>query len=100
VNDVPNGRFIPTGRLVAYGLAGNDDIKVNGSINLPAWLYGGDGNDTLQGGGGNDVLVGGAGNNTLIAGQGRDLLIGGSGAAHLVGNSGNDILIAGTTTFD
>jgi Ca2+-binding RTX toxin-like protein len=100
VDGLPNGRFDPNGRLVAYGLAGNDTIQVAGGISLSAWLYGGDGDDLLQGGGGNDVLVGGAGSNTLISGQGRDLLIGGSGASRLVGNSGDSILIAGTTAFD
>jgi Ca2+-binding RTX toxin-like protein len=96
----PNGRFDPTGRLVAYGVAGNNIIQVDGGITLPAWLYAGPGNHLLQGGASNDVLVGGGGNDTLIAGGGRDLLIGGSGVAQLVGNSGGDILIAGTTAFD
>jgi hypothetical protein len=109
VDGFPNGRFSPTGRLVAYGVAGNNIIQVDQGITLLAWLYAGPGNDLLQGGGGNDVLVGGGGNDvlvggggddTLIAGKGRDLLIGGSGPAHLVGNSGDDILIAGTTAFD
>jgi hypothetical protein len=100
VDGFPNGRFDPTGRLVAYGVAGNNVIQVAGSITLPAWLYAGPGNDLLHGGGGNDVLVGGGGNDTLIAGGGRDLLIGGCGAAQLVGNSGDDIMITGTTAFD
>jgi hypothetical protein len=100
VDGFPNGRFNATGRLVAYGVAGNNTIQVDRGITLPAWLYAGPGNDLLQGGGGNDVLVGGGGNDTLIAGKGRDLLIGGSGAAQLVGTSGDDILIAGTTAFD
>jgi hypothetical protein len=100
VGGFPNGRFNATGRLVAYGVAGNNTIQVDRGITLPAWLYAGFGDDLLQGGGGNDVLVGGGGNDTLIAGRGRDLLIGGSGATQLVGNSGDDILIAGTTAFD
>jgi hypothetical protein len=100
VNDVAPGTFQPTGRLIAYGGAGNDDIRVSDDIALPAWLYGGDGNDRLQGGGGNDVLVGGAGNNELIGGQGRDLLIGGSGASTLKSQGGDDLLIGGTTAFD
>src|SRR5262249_45165041 len=100
VDAFPNGRFNPTGRLVAYGITGNNVIQVAGSITLSAWLYAGPGNDLLQGGGGNNVLVGGGGNDPLIAGSGRDLLIGGAGAAQLTGNSGDDILIAGTTAFD
>jgi sugar lactone lactonase YvrE len=100
VQGVPNGRFDPNGRIVAYGMAGNDDIKVAGGITLPAFLFGGDGNDRLQGGGGPSVLVGGAGDDTLLGGKGRAVLIGGLGADQLVGNSGDDLLIAGTTAFD
>ena len=69
-------------------------------INLPAWLYGGSGNDRLKGGAGNDVLIGGDGDDLIVGGDGRDLLIGGFGADRLVGNTGDDILIAGTTDHD
>jgi Ca2+-binding RTX toxin-like protein len=100
VDGFPNGRFNPTGRLVAYGVAGNNVLQVAGGITLPAWLYAGPGNDLLQGGGGNDVLVGGGGNDTLMGGKGRDLLIGGSGASTLIAGSGDDLLIAGTTAYD
>src|SRR5262249_27765167 len=71
VQGVPNGRFAPNGRIVAYGLAGDDDIKVASGISLPAWLFGGDGNDRLQAGGGDSLLVGGAGDDQLYGGQGR-----------------------------
>src|SRR4051794_4087646 len=71
------GTFHPTSRLVAYGYGGDDDIQVAGSISLPAWLYGGDGNDRLKGGSGNNVLLGGAGDDLLVGGSSRDLLIGG-----------------------
>jgi Ca2+-binding RTX toxin-like protein len=100
VNDLPNARFAPTGRIVAYGLAGNDDIQVAGGLTLPAWLDGGDGNDRLNGGGGNNVLLGGAGDDLLIGGGGRNLLIGGLGADTLNAGSGDDLLIGGTTAFD
>jgi Ca2+-binding RTX toxin-like protein len=72
----------PISRIVAFGGAGNDKIKVAGTILVPAWLEGSDGNDTLIGGGGHDLLVGGP------------------GADQLFGNGGNDLLIAGTTAFD
>jgi Ca2+-binding RTX toxin-like protein len=100
INGVSQGTFAPTGRVVAYGQAGNDDIQVAGSINLPAWLYGGDGNDRLNGGSGPNVLLGGAGDDQLFGGSGRDLLIGGIGADRITGNSNDDLLIAGTTAFD
>lgn len=93
-------RFVPTGRLIARGRAGNDDIQVADSIDLAAWLYGGKGDDRLKGGAGNDVLLGGGGDDSLQGGQGRDLLVGGRGADKLVGNADDDILIAGRLNFD
>jgi hypothetical protein len=100
LNGVSLGTFHPTGRLIAYGGAGDDDIQVAGSITLPAWLFGGDGNDRLKGGNGNNVLEGGVGDDLLVGGGGRDLLIGGGGADRLIGNGGDDILIGGTTAYD
>src|SRR5207253_2647123 len=48
-------------RIVIYGQAGNDDIKLKDEVTVPGWLYGGDGNDRLKGGNGPNVIVGGAG---------------------------------------
>jgi uncharacterized delta-60 repeat protein len=100
LNGVVVAQFAQPGRLIAYGGAGDDDIQVANSINIPAWLYGGDGNDRLKGGSGNNVLLGGAGDDLLVGGSGRDLLIGGTGADRLVGNADDDLLIAGSTVFD
>jgi hypothetical protein len=107
MNNVKYGSFNPPAgglfsRVVVYGLAGNDTITVASSVYVSAWLYGGDGSDKLTGGSGNDVLVGGAGNDTLTGGGGRDLLIGGDGSDNLTGSGDtqDDILIAGTTSFD
>ncbi|HMC64371.1 MAG TPA: hypothetical protein VKI65_05480, partial [Gemmataceae bacterium] len=100
LNGVSLGTFHPTGRIIAYGQAGDDDIQVAGSITLPTWLYGGDGNDRLKGGSGPNVLLGGAGDDLLVGGSNRDILIDGTGADRLVGNANDDILIAGRTTFD
>jgi Ca2+-binding RTX toxin-like protein len=100
VNGVNLGSFAPTKRVVVYGLAGDDTIDVDNDVKLPAWLYGGDGNDTLTGGGGNDVLLGCAGNDVLYGRKGCDLLIGGSGSDSLKGNGDCDLLIGGTTAWD
>ena len=91
---------LPVSRVVVYAQAGKDDVKMDDNSTIPAWLYGGDGNDKLKGGAGPDVLLGGAGDDFLAGSQGRDLLVGGTGADRIVGNSGDDILIAGTTDFD
>jgi Ca2+-binding RTX toxin-like protein len=100
VNGVATGRFQPTGRLVAFGQAGNDDIQVTGGTVLSAWLYGDAGNDRLKGGAGHDAIFGGDGDDLLIGKSGRDLMIGGAGADRIIGNADDDILIAGATTFD
>ncbi|HMC12390.1 MAG TPA: hypothetical protein VKH44_13915, partial [Pirellulaceae bacterium] len=93
-------RFIPTGKIVAYGGAGDDNIQVAGSIALPAWLYGEAGNDRLNAGNGGSLLIGGEGNDRLLGGGGRDVMIGGNGADSLIGNNSDDILVAGFTTMD
>ena len=87
-------------RVVVYGLDGNDKLKVSGGTEVPAWLFGGGGDDDLDGGKGNDVLVGGAGDDKLKGFDGNDLLIGGIGADDLDGGKGADILVAGSTDYD
>jgi len=68
------------------------------------WLFGWDGNDSMQGAGGNDYLDGGNGNDLLRGGGGRDELIGGEGDDVLSGGAGADILNGGrgrdTFVFD
>ncbi|MEX0613176.1 MAG: PKD domain-containing protein, partial [Pirellulales bacterium] len=100
MNGVSHGPFTPTGRLVAFGQAGDDELEAAGSITLAAWLYGDAGNDRLKGGAGHDVLFGGDGDDLLVGGSGRDLLIGGLGADRIIGNADDDILIAGFTMHD
>ena len=60
------GTFKPTGRIIAFGQAGNDLISVSSAITLTAELHAGTGDDVLIGGGGDNILVGGTGNDTLI----------------------------------
>src|SRR5207253_7688024 len=88
--------------LLVYGNGGADTIRLAGNLSVPAFLFGGDANDTLDASGStaNNVLVGGAGNDTLYGGSGRDLLIGGPGADTLRAASGGAILIGGTTDYD
>jgi Ca2+-binding RTX toxin-like protein len=100
INDVVVGTFSPTGRIVVFGQAGNDNIQVASGVANTAWLYGDDGNDRLAGGSGNNVLLGGAGNDSVLGGQGRDLLIGGTGADRVRGNAADDILVGGFTIHD
>lgn len=64
------GRVEKPVRVMVRGAAGNDVIRVIGSV--PASLFGGDGDDQLFGGSGDDTLRGGRGNNQLNGGLGDD----------------------------
>jgi acid phosphatase len=85
-------------RIEIYGQGGNDLIKVEKNITLPAMIFGGSGNDLIQTGAGNTVVVGGTGNNQIVGGAGRDILVGGTGNTQIEA-AGQSILIAGTTAF-
>src|SRR5262249_55429345 len=86
ISGVSQGTFSPPPRIVAYGQAGNDQIKLNTKkfgpttyyVAVQAVLFGNAGNDTLdaRGSSANNTLVGGAGTDTLQGGSARDLLIG------------------------
>lgn len=95
LNGTPEGVFTPTGRIVVYALAGNDDVQVTGDVANDAWIFGGDGNDRLKGGVANDVLLGDDGDDLLVGKRGRDLLIGGRGSDRIIGQTDDDILISG-----
>lgn len=104
--------------LVKAG-AGDDIVDLTG-IEVPATVYGGDGDDTLeagrgggtyQGDNGNDVITseaasgsfagladtfhGGAGNDTLTGWEGTDTLYGDDGDDILLGGAGDDTLDGG-----
>jgi hypothetical protein len=100
LNGVTLGRFAPTGRLVAGGGDGDDDLEISGGVALPAWLYGEEGDDRLKAGVGPSVLFGGDGDDSLNGGRGRGLLLGGTGPDRLVGGPGDDLMIAGFTAYD
>jgi Ca2+-binding RTX toxin-like protein len=99
LNGVTVSQFTPANRLAARGGAGDDDIRVAGSISISAWLYGEAGDDRLKGGAGHDVLIGADGDDLLIGGAGRDILIGGANRDGIYGNAQDDILIAGIVDF-
>ena len=100
VNNQSAGVFPATSRIVIFGLDGDDNLNVAGSINTPVVMYAGAGNDRLKGAAGDDILLGEADDDFLLGGGGRDLLIGGGGADRLVGNADDDLLIAAATAWD
>lgn len=87
-------------RLAIFAQSGDDKVTVSEDLCIPAWLYGGAGDDSLKGGSGDDVLLGGAGNDLLVGQEGRDLLIGGVGEDKIVGNADDDIMVAGWTVHE
>jgi Ca2+-binding RTX toxin-like protein len=94
ISGAPTGAFAPTGRLIAYGNDGNDQITVDDAITLTAILDGGAGDDELAAGAGNDLVFGGIGNDKVTGAAGNDFLIGDSGADRIVGSAGHDVLVA------
>ncbi len=71
---------------------GNDRIRVDATVDIPAYLHGGNGNDTLCGGNGDDYIYGDAGNDRLYGNGGNDNLItlGGGNRDMASGNDGVD----------
>jgi Ca2+-binding RTX toxin-like protein len=106
VSGYPLGSYSAPGgaafaHLLVYSYGGDDTIGLAGGLAVPALLFGGDGNDTLDASGSsaNNVLVGGSDNDLLYGGNSHDLLIGSLGADTLRAG-GAAILIGGTTDYD
>lgn len=97
VGGVPGPFNIPAGGVIRINaLGGNDVVQVSGSV--PAYVNGGDGNDTITGGLGDDVLRGGAGGDFIQGGTGNDVIEGGTGIDRLSGDAGDDVLIGGQSS--
>lgn len=86
------------GRLVAFGMEGND--RISSSLTQRALLDGGRGSDILSGGSNADILLGKEGKDTLRGNAGRDILIGGDGLDSLTGGADDDLLLGGRTIYD
>jgi uncharacterized repeat protein (TIGR01451 family) len=110
-NGVPLGSsFAPSGHLLAYGLAGNDAIRLLPGtgpqagvlLTVPSVIDGGLGNDTVDASGSSApaILVGRDGNDNLTGSSGRDVLIGGRGKEALRGGASDDVVVASATTLD
>jgi hypothetical protein len=78
-------------KVVVNAAGGNDVVDVS-SLQIPAVIYGGDGNDTVYCGHASDYVDAGAGNDLVYGGDGNDALHGGDGDDRLFGNGGYDYL--------
>ena len=65
-------------QIVIVGSNKNDSIYVDPTLEIPASINGGAGDDTLFGLAGNDALFGGRGEDTLYGGAGNDTFNGGA----------------------
>jgi Ca2+-binding RTX toxin-like protein len=99
INGKLEGTFSGVEELTVFGQDGDDRVHLAGSIRVPAFVDGGDGDDRIKGGKGNDLLLGGEGDDSINGHQGNDVVIGGDGADRLMGGPGEDLVIAGTLTF-
>ncbi len=107
LNDSVLGNFATAevSRIEAYGGNQDDIIYVGDTINIPAFLDGGAGNDfiyggakddTIFGGTGRDFIVAGAGNDWVDAGDDNDLVFGGDGDDTIFAGSRDDLIFAGS----
>ena len=83
-------------KIEVYGNGGDDDIRIDEDITLPAMIDGGAGNDTIEGGGGTNTIYGGLGNDEIEGGDGNDVIYGGDGNDTIEGGDGNDVIDAGS----
>ena len=92
-----------TGRLVAYGNAGDDRLDARGLTTRQATLDGGADDNTLYGGPAGDVLIGGIdggegqqGSNVIIAGNGTNTIYGNAPVGLKGSTGGNNLIVGGS----
>lgn len=84
-------------KIQIFGQDTGETLRVIGTHdNLPSYIWGGDGDDTIRVTiTGNDELYGEAGDDTIEAGNGDDTVYGGIGGDSIIGEGGNDTLYGG-----
>jgi Ca2+-binding RTX toxin-like protein len=84
--------------------AGDDQVTISSSVDVPTYVVGGPGNDTIvggvgtdwfHGGDGDDSILGNDGSDTLTGAAGNDYLDGGTGADSVSGGDGDDTMVDG-----
>lgn len=94
--------YTVTGRVIAYGNAGDDTLRATG-LSTKVTLDGGANNNTIYGSNGGDVLIGGSnggegkqGNNVIIAGNGANTIYGNDVWARKSASGGNNLIVGGS----
>ncbi len=86
-----------TSKVTIIGGAGNDYILGGAGTNV---LVGGEGDDWIFGGVGSGTLLGLGGNDRLVTSHGHNVVVGGTGDNRLSVHSDNDLVVAGSTSYD
>jgi hypothetical protein len=81
--------------ILAYLGPGNDFMRIDPSVSVPATVYSGEGNDQVYAGSGPSTLIGGNGNDLLVGGPRNDIISAGRGTDYFVGGGGNDVITGG-----
>lgn len=82
-------------QIQVFGNAGDDVLKIAGSVAVPALLSGGAGADTILASSSNDTLEGGTGADSIATLAADDIASGGKGADSLASDSAGDSLSGG-----
>jgi hypothetical protein len=75
---------------------GNDQVRMEPTLTIPAAVSDGNGNDQIQLGQGNNVVMAGNGNDHVQAGDGNSTVTVGSGCDHVQAGDGNNVVTANT----
>jgi Ca2+-binding RTX toxin-like protein len=86
----------PIASIMADLSGDNDTFTMTPTLNIPARVRGGTGNDQISTAAGNDFVNGGSGNDLISLGDGNDSGIGGLGDDGIRGGLGNDSLRGST----
>jgi len=81
----------PVTRIQVNAFQGDDFIDI-GLVNVPATIYAGKGNDTVQGSMANDIIFAGFGNDTVNGRAGNDTIYLGPDNDRGLGGQGNDVI--------
>lgn len=87
-------------RLISISLGGGADTVILGQVAIPAFVRGGQGDDTISGGLGGDTLLGEGGFDYVFGREGNDSLDGGLQGDTIFGFTGDDTIGGGSGVLE